>query len=259
MAWRTIVEAENERTQILELEGRGCLVRVVVCDAQDVWTPATMTWCPGLAAADFADLGASSAPADVSPPATSVGPTDAPSAATSTAEPVAAAAAAAATAAPEIAANTAAAPAEAPAPEAPDLLELLRDFSRLQAAAAKVFRSKVRQTSGELGYLENEPRVGTFSVPGEGDWVWRIDDDSVLLTSRDRLVALPLPQHLRDEAFGAVAVSRYLSARKQTTVSCRGSAHGVDVSTIDRLLKQLCNDKALRLFRSQPKPVYTIA
>jgi hypothetical protein len=259
MAWHTVIEAESERTELLELPGRGCLVRIVVRDAQAQWIPATMTWCPGLGASDFETLG------DAAPP-----PTPAPTAATPTAEPGEPPPEAAPTTppagpttpAPAAPAEPATAePAQKAAPQtsnAPDILGILTEFSRLQAAVAKAFRSQVRVVSGELGYLDDAPRVGSFSVPDHGHWVSRVDDTAVLLTSGNKVIQLSLPKHLRDDGIEPNALSLYLKAGKQTAVSYRGTEHAIDPASLDRLIKQLCADGVLRLFRSHP-PTYILA
>jgi hypothetical protein len=252
MAWRAVIEDEHERTELLELTGQGCLVRVVVRNAQGAWTPATMTWCPGLTPAHFAGLGNAPAPAPAPAPPAAAEPAPAP-AEPPPAEP--------APAEPAPAEPPPEPPPATPAPaasSAPDIVEVVTTFARLQAVVAKAFRSQIRKVSGELGFLEDAPRVGSFSVPDHGDWVFRIDDTTVTLTSGKRVIELQLPKHLRDDGIDPKAVSRYLKGSKQTEVSYKGAGHGVEPETIDRLIKQLCVDGALRLFRSQP-PTYILA
>jgi hypothetical protein len=41
-------------------------------------------------------------------------------------------------------------------------------------------------------------------------------------------------------------------------VGYKGTAHAVDPESLDRLIKQLCADGVLRLFRNHP-PVYVLA
>lgn len=260
MQWRLVAEQEGERTEIYEISGRGCLVRIVVRGAER-WTPTTMTWCPDLSANDFAAAPAPAPPAapELSPPAASA-PEGAPPA--SPAPAAAPAPAAPAEPAPEpAAASPAPAPAAAPAePAEPvdDLLDCLREYTKLQSSVVAVFRSKVGVSSGQLGFLLDAPKVGSFSVPGYGDWVWRTDTSSVILTSRRRTIELPLPSHSRDDAFDPGVAATFFEASGRKAVAYKGAVHAVDPATIEGLVKQMTRDGTLLLFSSQPRAVYLV-
>ncbi len=236
-----MAESGDERTEVFEVPRRGCLVRVMVrqAEGEERWSPATMTWCPGLRMADFVAQATADAPANAAPPG--------PASRTMTVVP---------SPEPERAATPAAPAADG---EPPELVELLRDYTRLQEAVVGAFRGKAQIASGELGFLQHMPKVGGFSVPGEGDWVWRIDQSSVTFTSRRRAIELPLPTHLRDDAFDPEVVTAYLTVTGNHAVACDGGVHPVEPTTIKRLIRRLAKSRAVRLFSTQPRACYLVA
>lgn len=221
MPWRTVLEEEGERTEVFEIARRGCLVRIGL-QADGQWKPVTMTWCPGLKAADFL-------PAPAAP------------------EGAATAADHAATAEDVVA-----------DPDAPDLLGLAQTFAKLQLDVLVAFRAKMGCGSGQLGFLDNHPQVGGFSVPGRGDWVWRIDPQSVSLTSRKQLMEFPLPNHTQDNAFNSASLAMYLRGIGTHAVSSDGGVHPVDPATVAQLLDRLVATGKLREVARLPSPLYMV-
>lgn len=184
----------------------------------DQWKPVTMTWCPGLKATDFM-------PAVVE--------AEAPAQEEATAAPAA-------------------------DPDAPDLLGLAQAFAKLQTDVLAAFRAKMGCGSGRLGFLESAPQVGGFSAPGRGDWVWRIDESSVSLSSRKQVLEFPLPNHSQDTAFSSAALANYLRGVGQHAVSCDGGVHPVEATTMSQLLDRLVQQGKLREFTRVPNALYMI-
>jgi len=227
MSWSTVLEEGLERTEVLELARRGCLVKISIRGAAegDGWTPVALTWCPGLKSVDFL----------TKPSETANGDTDE--------KP-----------------RTNAAPSPSDDPDAPDLASLAREYAGLQAAVLGAFRAKMGRLSGKLGFLDHVPQVGGFSVTGHGDWVWRIDHNSASLTSKRRVIEVPLPDHTRDDAFSAERLTLYLSAQGYRNVSTPAGIFPVESSIIELQLKEIAErGGALKLFRSQPTPFYVTA
>jgi hypothetical protein len=259
MRWRPVAEDDRERTEICEISGRGCLVRLMAREPSG-WRAVALTWCPQLGAADFgaaaeAPPRAQPAAAPAPAPSAEVAPAAAAVPASSDASPSAAPAEAAPASTP------APAPAPAPAPSdepVDDVLTLLREYVAVQTAVVAVFRSKMGVSSGQLGFLLDAPKVGSFSAPGHGDWVWRIDTSSVILTSRRRAIELPLPSHSRDDAFDPAVAATFLETSGKTAMSHQGSVLPLDPATLDGVVKKMVREGSVLLFSSQPRPVYLV-
>jgi hypothetical protein len=267
MRWSTVADGPDERTEIFEIPERGCLVRIVVRGADSRWTTASVCFCPGVRTADFGAPQPAASPPPAPTPAAAPPPPAAP--------PVAEAPPAAA---PTDAAPASATPAEAPAePSAPapatpapaaaaaatspaaELLGLLRGYSAMRKAVIETFREKLGlSTSGQLGFLDHLPQVGSFSVPGHGDWIWRIDPNLATLRSKQRVLELVLPNHARDDAFDIEAASAHLRATGHAVVALEGAAHPTDPASLTELIHKLESAKKVTLFASVPKPVYIV-
>jgi len=219
MSWRTIVEEAGERTEVLEIARRGALVRIAVQDG-DKWRPVTMTWCAGLRAQDFlpAPPGAET-PTETGVSAPSPGPS----------------------------AN----------PDAPDLLPLVQQFATTYLEVLTAFRAKMGRASGQIGFLDHVPQVGGFSAGKQGDWVWRVDEGVVSLSSRKKLFEVPLPTHTNDTAFTSNNVANYLKGTGVHSVSCDGGVHAVDAPTVAQLFDRLVELGKLRQFTRVP-PLYVV-
>jgi hypothetical protein len=255
MQWHPVAEGPDERTEVLEIADRGCLVRIVARGPDQRWTTTGLCWAQGLRKADFAagTPAAAAAQAAAAAPAPAVPP----------AEPAAAPASAespppAAEPAPAPAAAPAPAPAAAPAGKAEDLVALLREYTAMRTAVIGVFRSKIGVSSGPVGFLDNLPQVGSFSVPGYGDWVWRIDPNIATLRSKQRVIELAIPDHARDDAFDAASVSGWLTSANKSAVAVDGSVYPVDAGTIAQLIRKLEDAKQVRLYSTHPKVVYIV-
>lgn len=239
MQWQPVAEGPDERTEVSEIAGRGCLVRIVVRGADGRWTPASLCFCPGVRAAE---VGASTAAPAPAPTPTSVQPPPA----------------APATASPEPAAPEPAPAAPTPAPAAPppdkvdDIVVVLREYATMRNAVIGMFRSKVGVSNGPLGFLDNVPQVGSMIVPGYGDWVWRIDRDAATLRSKNKIIELGLPNHARDDAFDGLLLSGYLALTGRTHVGVEGVAQPGDAATLDAAIRQLEQAKLVRVFSKQP-------
>jgi hypothetical protein len=240
MQWQPVAEGPDERTEVYEIAGRGSLVRIVVRGADDRWTPASMCFCPGVRATELGGQ----APT----------PAAAPVAAARTEPSVQSAEAPAATPPP-----LAAPPAE-PQPDASaeDVLKVLREYAVMRNAVIGAFRSKVGVSSGVLGFLDNVPKVGTMIVPGQGDWVWRIDTDAATLRSKNKVVRLNLPDHARDDAFDGALLAGYMTLTHRTQVGHEGMAYPIDAVVLDRLINQLEQAKLVRVFSKNPTPLFIL-
>lgn len=221
MPWRTVLEEGAERTEVFEISRRGSLVRIVL-EQDGQWKPVTMTWCPGLKAADFAVA----APVEVEAHAPAL--------------------------------DT---PAETPAvdDDVPALLDLALGFIKLQVDVLAAFRAKMGCGTGRLGFLDNASQVGGFTTPGRGDWVWRIDPTSVSLTSRKQILEFPLPSHSQDTAFTSTALTLYLRGVGHHAVRCDGGIHPVEPTIIAQQLERLAQQGKLREFSRVPTPLYGMA
>ncbi len=244
-AWTPLFEQELERTEVLEVPRRGCLVRVLIRASADEehWTPTTMTWCPGLKAADFQ---AGAAVPAAAPPLAAVPTPKEPPPPTEQVQPAA----------------SPAAPVPVPANDlgdVPELLALLRDFARLQTSVVGVFRAKMGVATGKLGFLLHAPQVGRFMVPGEGGWVWRIDQQSVTLSHRKRIIELPLPSHDRDDAFEPGAAAAYIQSTGHPHVSHQGAIYPVEEGAIRDLVGQMAREREVKVWSTQPRPIYLVA
>ncbi|MCH9683768.1 MAG: hypothetical protein K0V04_20210 [Deltaproteobacteria bacterium] len=202
-----------------------------------------MTWCPGLRAADLS----AGAAAPAAAPALAAVPT-----------PEQAPAATPEAPAPEAEATPVAAPAN-DIGEVPELLELLRDYTRLQKSVLDVFRAKMGVSTGALGFLLHAPQVGRFMVPKQGGWVWRIDQQSVTLSKRKQVIELPLPTHDRDDAFEPGAAAAYIQSTGHPHVSHEGAIYPVEEQTIRDLVGQMARKREVKVWSTQPRPSYLVA
>jgi len=243
MQWHPVDDGPDERTEVSEIPDRGCLVRIVVRSGADGrWSTSSVCWCPGLTRADFgATVTAAAAPATTAEPAPAETPTP-------TATP---------TPAPTPTPTPTPAPAPAAAP-AEDFLTVLREYTAMRSAVVGAFRGKIGVSSGAIGFLDNLPQVGSFSVPGQGDWIWRVDPTVATLRSKARSIELPLPDHARDDGFDGEAVAGYLKATNRQAVALEGANHGVDAATVTQLIRKLEAANRVRLFSQHPKPVYIV-
>lgn len=252
MQWQPVAEGPDERTEVSEITGRGCLVRTVVRGQDGRWTPTAMCFCPGVTAKE---LGSAPAPVAAAP-APAPTPTPAPPAPTETSVQPAAA--------PEPSAPPAAepppAPAPTPKPAAPvdDLMVVIRELASLRNAVIGMFRSKVGVSNGPLGFLDNATKVGSMGVPGLGDWVWRIDPESVTLRSKNKVIRLGLPDHARDDAFDGEMIAAHMAMTNRTHVGHGGNAHAGDAATLDRLIAELEQAKLVRVFSKQPSVTFIL-
>lgn len=230
MNWEPIDEGGDERTEVMEVPKRGCLARVVA-KSGDGWKTVSLTWCPGLRAKDFG----------LEPePAAAVASEGAPPAAPP-AEP------------PRPAAVT---PPQDAAPE--ELVELLKSYVQMCVAVIGGFRAKVGVASGRIGFCENTPQVGSYPVEGYGSWVWRIDPDMATLKNKERVIAIGLPHHSRDQAFAADLFCEFLKATKRAFVAHRGSVYPADEVNVQHLLDQLVDEGLAVAFRGPPGPRYEL-
>ncbi len=258
MQWTRVAEGPDERTEVFEIADRGCLVRIVVRGADGRWTATSLCWAPGLRHGDF-PAGApaptpAAAPAPTAAPAAEPAPTPAAEpAAAPAAEPAATPEAPAAEPAP-----AAPAPAAAPATAAEPFTALLREYAAMRTAVVGLFRSKIGVSSGPIGFLDNLPQVGSFSVPGQGDWIWRIDPNVATLRSKNRVIELAIPDHARDDAFDAPAVSGWLASTGRQLVSHEGANHPIDAGSIAQLIRRLEDAKVVRLYSTHPKASYIV-
>jgi len=258
MQWQPVAEGPDERTEVSEITGRGCLVRTVVRGQDGRWTPTAMCFCPGVTAKELGSSAPAPAPAPVvaaPPPApaaapteTSVQPAPAPEPAAPPAEPAAAAV------------EPPPAPAPAPKPAAPvdDLMVVIREFATMRNAVIGMFRSKVGVSNGPLGFLDNAPKVGSMGVPGFGDWVWRIDPESATLRSKNKVIQLGLPDHARDDAFDGELLAAHLGLTNRTQVGHAGNAYPGDAATLNRLIAELEQAKLVRVFSKQPSVTFIL-
>jgi hypothetical protein len=244
MQWHSVAEGPDERTEVFEIANRGCLVRIVVRGPDERWTTSSICWAPGLRRADFSV--AAPAPAPAATPAAQAPSAPAP-------EPAPAPPPSAESPPPP-----AAAPAPAPAGDAEELVALLREYAAMRAAVVGAFRGKIGVSSGPIGFLDNLPQVGSFSVPGHGDWIWRIDPSVATLRSKARKIELAIPDHSRDDAFDPEAVAAHLTASGKAVVAHEGAAYPVDPGTIAQLIRRLEDAKLVRLFSTHPKVVYIV-
>lgn len=257
MQWQPVAEGPDERTEISEVAGRGCLVRIVVRGENGRWTPTAMCFCPGVGAAELGSTAVAPAPA----------PAPVPAAAPPTPQSVQAApepsVQSAAEPAPPAAAPPPVAPTPAPAPAAParppeDVMVVLREYSAMRSAVIGAFRSKVGVSNGPLGFLDNAQKVGSMGVPGFGDWVWRIDPDLVTLRSKNKLIALPLPDHARDDSFDGASLAAHMAMTNRTHVGHAGAAIPADAAELDKLIRQLEQEKSVRVFAKNPTLLFIL-
>ncbi len=284
MNWQTLAEQEGERTELLEIPQRGCLVRVLIKQG-DRWLPVTMTWCQGLQAADLSGFAPgqatptreaprpepsaspaspNAAPLSGAAPAVDAGPSNDASPAVEAAPGTDAAPATnaapatdAASAASEPSPERAATESATAAPEPPELVELLTSYIALQLAVCAGFRSKIGQPSGPIGFLADTPKVGSFAVKGHGDWIWRIEMSSVSLTNRRRVIELQIPSHFADNAFDPKAVASFLETTNTREFQHKNTRYPVDEATVAACTELLVKDGVLRLFAAQPRPIYS--
>jgi len=139
-----------------------------------------------------------------------------------------------------------------------ELIKLLREYAAMRTAVVGAFRGKIGVSSGAIGFLDNLPQVGSFSVPGQGDWIWRIDPNVATLRSKTRVIELQIPDHARDDAFDPEAVSGWLTAGGKQMVAHEGAAYPVDAGTIGQLIRRLEDAKLVRLFSMHPKAIYIV-
>lgn len=251
MQWRSVADGADERTEVFEVPGKGCLVRIVARGADGRWSTSSVCWGPGLRPEDFA----SAAPAPVAT-------APAPAAAAAAPSPEAAAAPApAAESAPPAESPAAAAPVAAappPAANAEPFIAVLREYTAMRSAVIGAFRGKIGVSNGPLGFLDNLPQVGSFSVSGQGDWIWRIDPTVATLRSKSKSIELPLPDHARDDGFDGESVAGYMKATSRQAVAHEGAAHPTDAATMTQLIRKLEDAKLVRLYSTQPKAVYIV-
>ncbi|HWB80410.1 MAG TPA: hypothetical protein VG755_35845 [Nannocystaceae bacterium] len=262
MQWQPVAEGPDERTEVSEVAGRGCLVRIVVKGADGRWTPTAMCFCPGVRAAELGSQAAAPAPAPAPAPAAAP-PTEqsvqvpteqsvqvdapAPDAGAPAEEPAAAAPAPAPTPAP--------APAAAPAE---DVMVVLRELATMRAAVIGAFRGKVGVASGPLGFLDNATKVGSMHVQGFGDWVWRIDPNEATLRSKNKIIALRLPDHARDDAFDGAILAAHMGLTNRTAVGHNGSTYPADAAQLDQLIRGLEQEKVIRVFSKNPTLLFIL-
>jgi hypothetical protein len=257
MQWHRVAEGPDELTEVFEIADRGCLVRIVVRGADGRWAATSLCWAPGLRSADFPAGAPAPAPVAAAPAPSPAPPPEPPAAPPASAESPAAPEAPAAE--PVAAAPDAPAPAPAPAAApAEPLAPLLREYAAMRSAVVGLFRSKIGVSSGAIGFLDNLPQVGSFSVPGYGDWVWRIDPNVATLRSKNRVIELAIPDHARDDAFDPAAVSAWLTSTGRQLVSHEGANHPVDAASIAQLIRRLEEAKVVRLFSTHPKASYIV-
>ncbi|MBC8073800.1 MAG: hypothetical protein IAG13_36110, partial [Deltaproteobacteria bacterium] len=145
-----------------------------------------------------------------------------------------------------------------PSAGAEDVLKVLREYAVMRNAVIGTFRSKVGVSTGPLGFLDNATKVGSMIVPGQGDWVWRIDTDAVTLRSKNKLIQLQLPDHARDDAFDGPILAAFLQLTHRTEVGYEGMAYPGDAGTLDLLIAQLEQAKLVRVFSKQPTPTFIL-
>jgi len=242
MQRQPVAEGPDERTEVHEIPGRGCLVRILSRGPDERWTTTSMCFCPAVRAVELLPR----APAAVSTPEPAPAPSPTPSEGAPSVQPPAA-------------------PSSSPAPMALQMAAAAEDScafllvdAAMRNAIIGAFRSKVGVSTGPLGFLDNVPKVGSMGVPGQGDWVWRIDPNTATLRSKNKVVELQLPDHARDDAFDGAALASYMKLTNRTQVGYEGLAYPVDAAALDQLIQQLEQAKLVRVFSKQPTPTFIL-
>ena len=135
---------------------------------------------------------------------------------------------------------------------------VLRELATMRNAVIGAFRGKVGVSNGPLGFLDNATKVGSMIVPGFGDWVWRIDPNEVTLRSKNKIIAMRLPDHARDDAFDGSILAAHMALTHRTAVGHNGATFPADAAQLDRLIQQLEQEKVIRVFSKNPTLLFIL-